>query len=95
MNEYEPDVVSNPGDSLWECIMLELTEDRGLHDMVSESGLTLQTILGVVLGEIRIDEEIAVGLETMLGIPASFWIARDKAYRDWIDRKGILDNYRK
>lgn len=83
-NEYMPDEVSPPGESL-----ADVLEDRGMSqaELARRVGHAEKTISEIIHGKAPITPEMAVKLETVLGVPASFWNAREMQYRDWEVRK--------
>lgn len=77
-NQYLPDYVSPPGETLLEKIeelkmsQAELARRMGRHKkMVNE----------IIQGKAPIIPETALQLEKALGIPASFWNNRELHYR--------------
>ncbi|MCA9230787.1 MAG: helix-turn-helix domain-containing protein [Planctomycetales bacterium] len=61
----------------------ELMEEKGLSqmDIAVRSGLTNAAISKLVNNQATITNEIAVSLERVLGLPASFWTKREADYR--------------
>lgn len=85
MNEYEPSEVSHPGTTLRDTLdSFPMTVDR----LSMLSGISHQTIRGILGGAEVISEEAAKGFEFALGIPASFWISRDRRYQESLSKKG-------
>ena len=70
MNQYHPDRVSNPADTVLETI--------------EGSPVTpeMQSIVDDIVRGFVITADIAGSLEDLTGVPATFWLARDKQYRD-------------
>lgn len=83
-NEYEPDLVSPPGETLQETLeamgmtQAELSERTGRHR---------KTINEIIQGKAPITPEIAVQLERVLGVPTDFWSRREQQYRDFLARR--------
>jgi HTH-type transcriptional regulator / antitoxin HigA len=81
---FTPTVPVPPGETLRETI-------EGLA--MSEGELALRTnssptiIAAVIRGEAAITPEIAQGLERALGAPASFWLNRERHYRELLARQ--------
>ena len=82
-NQYLPDEVSLPGETLQEVL-----SERGMSqsDLANRMGRPLKTINEIVKGKAAITPETAIQLEHVLDIPASFWISREQQYRESIAR---------
>ena len=82
-NEYYPDYVSPPGETL-----REILEDRGVSqaELAIRTGRPKKTISEIVNGKAAITPETALQLELVLGIPADFWNAREQHYREYLAR---------
>lgn len=80
---YTPDRVSPPGDTLAETL-----EELGMSqaELARRMGRPTKTINEIVQGKTAILPETAFQLENVLGIPASFWLARETAYRTSLAR---------
>ena len=78
-NEYHPDEVSPPGETL-----VEVLEERGLSqaDLAERMGRPKKTINEIVKGKAAITPETALQLERVLGIPAEFWNNLERNYRE-------------
>lgn len=83
-NEYIPDVVSPPGDTL-----LEIIEERGMSqaELSERTGRPKKTINEIIKGKAAITPETALQLERVLGAPASFWNDREQFYRESLARQ--------
>jgi HTH-type transcriptional regulator/antitoxin HigA len=81
--EYTPHQVSPPGDTLAETL-----EELGMSqtELARRMGRPTKTINEIVQGKTAILPETAFQLENVLGIPASFWLARETAYRTSLAR---------
>lgn len=81
--EYTPTRVSPPGDTLAETL-----EELGMSqaELARRMGRPTKTINEIVQGKTAILPETAFQLENVLGIPASFWLARETAYRTALAR---------
>ena len=82
-NEYTPDSVSPPGETL-----LEALEDRGMTqaEFAERTGRPRKTINEIVKGKAAITSETALQFERVLGIPAAFWSNRERRYREHLAR---------
>lgn len=80
-NEYLPDVVSPPGDTL-----LETIENIGMTqtELANRTGRPLKTINEIIKGKAAITPETSLQLERVLGIPARFWNNRERYYREYL-----------
>ena len=87
-DNYCPDIASPPGDTL-----LELLEDRGMTEkaLAARIGCSEMTIQGVLAGECAISSQMAAQLETVLGVPASFWNALEANYRADLARISTME----
>jgi addiction module HigA family antidote len=83
-NEYMPDEVSSPGESL-----ADVLEERGmLHaELARKMGTSAQIIHAILNGNAPITQEIATKLEMVLEIPARFWMNRQEQYQASMTRK--------
>ncbi|HXI14087.1 MAG TPA: HigA family addiction module antitoxin [Thermoanaerobaculia bacterium] len=81
--EYNPLLVSPPGETLAETL-----EELGMSqtELARRMGRPTKTINEIVQGKTAILPETAFQLENVLGIPASFWLARETAYRTSLAR---------
>ena len=82
-NQYEPDYVSPPGDTL-----IEILDARGMtqKELAARTGRTSKHVNEIVKGKAAITSETAIQLERALGIPASFWNNRQQRYGEYIAR---------
>ncbi len=80
---FQPDYAVSPGVTLKETIDM-----KGLSqaDLALRSGMAEKTISQIINGIASITYETAEKLELVLGIPASFWNARERSYREAIVR---------
>lgn len=83
-NEYAPDVVSAPGETLQEML-----EGRQMTqtELAERLGLTHKTVNEIIRGKASLTHDTALALETVLGVPASFWNAYEMTYRESLARK--------
>lgn len=81
--QYQPQTVSPPGDTLAETLEeLEMSQ----AELARRMGRPTKTINEIVQGKAAILPETALQLENVLGIPASFWMAREMVYRTALAR---------
>jgi addiction module HigA family antidote len=78
-NEYTPEEVSPPGETL-----VETLDAIGMRqsELARRAGRPLKTINEIVQGKAAITAETALHLECVLGVPASFWNNREAQYRE-------------
>jgi HTH-type transcriptional regulator/antitoxin HigA len=81
---YQPREVSPPGDTL-----AELIDERGISqaELARRMGRPLNPVNEMILGTKEITEDTALELERVLGTPASFWLAREARYREFLARQ--------
>lgn len=82
-NEFEPDFVSLPGDTLQEVL-----NERGISqaNLAERTGRPKKTINEIVQGKAAITPETALQLERVLGVPAVFWNNLERNYRENLAR---------
>ena len=80
---YHPDFAVPPGETL-----AELLEVKGMAqaDLARRMGRPLKTINEIVQGRAAITPLTALQLEHVLGLPASFWNARERNFREALAR---------
>lgn len=79
-NEYQPDYVSPPGDTL-----LEILEERQISrpGLAKVLGFPLFLLNEIIEGKTPISPEMARRLEKILVKPtAEFWLNRERLYRE-------------
>lgn len=83
-NEYTPDFVSPPGETLQEII-----EEKGMTqaDLAERMGRPKKTINEIINGKAEITPNTSLQLERVLGIPSSFWNNRERSYREALARQ--------
>lgn len=83
-NEYQPDYVSPPGETLLETLeMLGISQ----AELALRAGRPKKTINEIIQGKVAITPETALQLERVLSIPASFWNKREYQYREFLARQ--------
>lgn len=82
-NQYMPDFVSAPGETLQETL-----EAVGMSqaELAERTGRPKKTINEIIKGKAAISPETALQLERVLGVPASFWNSRERHYREDLAR---------
>ncbi len=77
-NQYAPDYVSPPGETL-----LETLQAVGMSqiELAIRTGYPLQVIEEVINGTMPITAEMASTYQRELGVPAHFWMNRDSRYQ--------------
>jgi len=82
-NEYFPDYVSPPGETLQEVL-----ENIGMSqaELAERTGRTPKTINEIIRGVAAITPETALQLESVLSIPAAFWNNRESNYQESLAR---------
>ena len=87
-NEYLPDLVSPPGETL-----LETIEALGMTqiELADRMGRPRKTINEIIKGKTAITPETALQLEHVVGVPARFWIEREQHYREALARAAEHD----
>lgn len=79
MNEYYPDYVSHPGETL-EDVLVELGISRA--ELARRTGRSKRIIDHIIQGEMGFSLLNAQTLESILGVPASFWNNRERQYQE-------------
>jgi len=84
LNEYQPDMVTPPGETLQDVL-----EGLGMTqaELAKRIGKTPKAISEIIKRGTEITPATAVDLEMALGIPASFWISRERRYRENLARR--------
>lgn len=83
-NQYTPDYVSPPGETLEEIL-----EEREMSqaELASRMGRPRKTISEIINGHAAITPETALQLERVLGIKARFWNNLERHYREALARQ--------
>ena len=78
-NEYIPDSVSAPGETLQETI-----EALGMSqaELAERTGQSKKMINEIIKGKAPITPKMSIELERVLGVPATFWNNRERYYRE-------------
>lgn len=84
MVEISPDYIVAPGETIQdELEFLGMTQ----KDLAVRLGVTNKHVNQLIKGVVPISEKIAIGLERVLGIAASFWLKADARYQEYLARK--------
>ena len=85
LNEYLPDSVTPPGETLQEIFdAIGMTK----AELADRMGKTSKFVIDINKhGVITITPTSAMELEKVLGIPASFWNNRERRYRESLARR--------
>ena len=80
-NQYDPDYVSSPGETLQETL-----EALGMSQasLAERAGRSLKMINEIIKGKAPITPKMALELERVVGVPASFWNNRERHFREFI-----------
>lgn len=91
-NQYTPDYVSPPGETL-----LEILESRGMSqtELAIRTGRTKKHINSIIKEKSPITQEMALQLERVLDVPSSFWNNREQQYQESLARKNEQKNLKK
>jgi len=83
-NRYNPDYISPPGETLQEIL-----EEKGMaqDELAKQIGKTKAIVNEIINDKAAITPDIALQLEMVLGIPASFWNNRDRQYQEFLARQ--------
>lgn len=84
-NQYQPQEVSPPGETLRET--LEYLKMSPL-DLAKRIDISLPRLRKILVGKAPLTPEIAVKLEFILGVPAHFWNHREQHYHDYLLQRG-------
>jgi HTH-type transcriptional regulator/antitoxin HigA len=82
-NEYRPEEVSLPGETV-----AEVLKECGLSqiDLAERSGLSVERLEAIGRGKAAITLEEAPRFERALGVPAEFWNNLEQNYREHLER---------
>lgn len=81
LNTYTPDSISIPG-----ATIKDLMDELGItqKELAEKMKVSSKTLNEIIKGESPITQEIAAVLEKVLKVPASFWLSREKQYREFL-----------
>ncbi|MBU7582885.1 MAG: helix-turn-helix domain-containing protein [Nostoc sp. TH1S01] len=91
-NQYTPDYVSPPGETLQEIL-----EERGMSqaELAERTGRPKKTINEIINGKAAITPETALQFERVFNIPASFWNNRERRYREFLAQQEEKERLKK
>lgn len=83
-NQYFPDIVFPPGETLEEKL-----DEMGMSkkEFAVRTAKPEKTIIAIVKGESSITKDMAIKFENVTKIPASFWIQKQNVYDEFIARE--------
>ncbi len=84
INEYTPEQVSAPGETLQEVLE---ERDMSQDELAERTGRSGKTINAIINGKTAITPDAAQQLERVLGVPAGFWTNLERHYREHLARK--------
>lgn len=84
LNQYFPQSVSHPGDTLEEKLV---EMNMGPKEFAVRTGKPEKTIIAVIKGESGITADMAVLFESVTKIPAHFWLNNQRAYDEFVARE--------
>jgi HTH-type transcriptional regulator / antitoxin HigA len=83
-NQYFPDFVTPPGETLLETLeALSMSQ----VELAERTGRPTKTISEIVNAKTAITTETALQFEKVLSVPARFWINLERNYREWLARE--------
>ncbi len=86
-NQYKPDYVSPPRETLSETMKaLEIS----MVQLAARTGFAKKMINETIKGKAPITPKMAIELERVTGVPASFWNNRERNYREFIAKQDEL-----
>ena len=88
LNTFSPDWVSPPGETI-QRLMRKVGYSH--RELANELDIPTEMLGKIISGDEAITERIAYQLSCILGSTPTFWLTRDKQYRDEIAR---LKNHR-
>jgi addiction module HigA family antidote len=83
-NEYIPDDVTPPGETLQEILD---TLNMKKSELADRTGRTQKFIIDIIKHGAAITPTTALELEKVIGTPAGFWLNRERRYRESLARK--------
>jgi HTH-type transcriptional regulator / antitoxin HigA len=83
-NSYNPDYVSHPGETL-----VEILSEKSMSqaELARRLGRPKKTVNEIIQGKSGITSDTALQLEKVLGIPAGFWVNRQRYYDEYLAKK--------
>jgi addiction module HigA family antidote len=84
INQYFPQVVFHPGDTLEEKLQ---EMGMGPKEFAIRTGKPEKTIIAVIKGESSITADMAIQFESVTKIPAHFWMNSQRLYDEFVARE--------
>ena len=82
-NQYMPDSISPPGETMLETLVtLGMTQ----ADLAERTGRSRKMINEIIKGKAPITPKMAIELERVVDVPATFWNNRESQYRETLAR---------
>lgn len=83
-NQYKPDLVSPPGETL-----AEILEERQMSQVqfAYRAGRTTKFVNEIIKGKASITPTVAIEFQRVLGIPSSFWNNRQRYYEAFLAKE--------
>ncbi len=87
-NQYTPDFVTPPGETIDETLK---TIGISQRELALRTGIPVKTINEIIKGKSPITPDIALQLERVLGISSGFWNNLEQNYREFLAQKRESD----
>jgi HTH-type transcriptional regulator/antitoxin HigA len=84
VNQYNPDTVSPPGETLQDLLDEMNISQANLARFLNRP---FKTINEIIKGKCAITAETAIQFEEFFGVEAEFWLARETRYRLYLARR--------
>ena len=90
-SSFQPSWVSAPGDTLEDAL-----EEQGLTQaqLAERTGFSRKHVNDLIRGRAAINADTAMRLESVVGGPAKFWLAREAQYREALARRARVEQLR-
>jgi addiction module HigA family antidote len=83
VNEYNPDYATPPGETIQELIQ---SSPFSFKEFATQSGISCQHLKQLLAGKQALTNEIAIKLELITSMTASFWMRLEAQYRQDLQR---------
>ena len=83
-NQYKPDYVSPPRETLSETMK---ALGISMVQLAERTGRSKKLVNEIIKGKASITPKMAIELERVTGVPASFWNNRERNYREFIAKQ--------
>ncbi len=76
---YDPQYAVPPG-----SIIADTISHRGMtqSELATSTGLSAEHISDIISAKVEVTEDVALSLEHVLGVPASFWLRAEAFYQE-------------